>query len=208
MKIFVIGFNKTASTSIHNLFLEYNINSLHLGLEKEKVNNFLPYLEKYDAFCDGHHVEVFKEYYKKYPNSLFILNVRPLKDWLISRYKHAYTHEFKECWCWPPSIELTKNWINFRITHHNNVLNFFKDKPNKLFIVNIKKDNWQNEILKFIGKPPIDRVFLKNRIGINKVSDKIEIINNIINHKELNLNNYDILSLDNNSLYSKYKHYL
>jgi len=208
MKIFVIGFNKTASTSIHNLFLENNINSLHLGLNRPDTNTFLPHLENYDAFCDGYHGEVFKEYYNCYPDSLFILNIRPLREWLISRYKHAYTHNFEECWCWPPTFELTKEWINDRIQYHNDILNFFKDKPNNLFIVNIGKYNWQNELLKFIGKPTTDKIILKNRIGENIVGNKIDIINNIIDNKSLNIDNYNKLSFNDSSLHLKFKHYL
>ena len=53
---------------------------------------------------------------------------------------------------------MTKEWINDRIQYHNDILNFFKDKPNNLFIVNIGKYNWQNELLKFIGKPTTDKI--------------------------------------------------
>lgn len=47
MKIFVIGFNKTGSTSINALFEELGINSTHTT---RPVMNII---DNYDAFCDG-----------------------------------------------------------------------------------------------------------------------------------------------------------
>jgi hypothetical protein len=58
-KIFVIGFNKTGTTSFHNLFLNENINSKHSIIPVLKI------LDKYDAFTDGVHYN-FQEYYNKY----------------------------------------------------------------------------------------------------------------------------------------------
>ena len=93
-KIFVIGFNKTGTTSFDDLFKNLGINSIHDTIPVMEI------IDKYDAFTDGEHPN-FSEYFEKYPDSLFILNTRPMKNWLISRYKHAEHHEFNDCWCWP-----------------------------------------------------------------------------------------------------------
>ena len=69
-KIFVIGFNKTGTTSIHTIIPVMKI------------------INKYDAFTDGNHF-YFKKYYNRYLDSLFILNTLPIYSWILSRYKHA-----------------------------------------------------------------------------------------------------------------------
>ena len=77
-KIFVIGFNKCGTTSLHGLFKICNIASVHKsGLNTQEI---LKLATKYDAITDGNHYN-FQDYYDKYPNSLFILNTRPLKKW-------------------------------------------------------------------------------------------------------------------------------
>ena len=81
-KIFVIGFNKTGTTSINRLLQLENIKSIH------SITPVLKIINKYDAFTDGTHLN-FKEYYKRYPDSVFILNTRSIYSWILSRYKHA-----------------------------------------------------------------------------------------------------------------------
>ena len=89
-KIIFVGFNKTASSSIHKLFLENNYKSKHT------VHNFEKEIQKYDVLSDPgnlndiEHVINYKNIYRKYPQSIFILNTRSLHDWLISRSKHYY----------------------------------------------------------------------------------------------------------------------
>lgn len=147
-KIFVIGFNKTGTSSFYSLFKDVGLKSIH----NVRVN-YLNILDNYDTFSDGFHpVSKIKLYYDKYPNSLFILNTRPIRKWLISRYKHARSRNFKPCWCYPPSYELTKKWIDSREKHYKEVLEYFSDKEDKLIIVNIEKNNWENFVLKNINK--------------------------------------------------------
>ena len=142
-KIFVIGFNKTGTTSIHKLFKRFQINSIHTIIPVMKIIN------KYDAFTDGNHFD-FKKYYNRYPDSLFILNTRPIYSWILSRYKHAKKHKFNNCWCWPPSDLKTSIWVHERETQYKNVLEFFSDKLDKLLILNIEKDGWERVLMKFV----------------------------------------------------------
>jgi len=157
MKIFVIGFNKTGTSSLHQLFIELGIKSTH------SVVPVMSIINNFDAFTDGDHFN-FKEYYNKYPDSLFILNTRPISKWLISRYKHAKFHKFKESWCWPISEEKTNKWITEREIHYQNIYDFFLDKPKQLLIINIEKEGWEIAVSRFIQKPEI----IKNKIHKNK----------------------------------------
>jgi hypothetical protein len=206
-KIFVIGFNKTGTTSLHNLFIKQNISSIHTT-EHICDNNLI---DKYDAFSDGIHYD-FQSYYNKYPNSLFILNTRPIKNWLISRYKHAVNKQFTKSWCWPVSTERTNKWIEDLETHFKNVLDFFNDKPEQLLIVNIERKKWENKVLDFIGKKKIIYISShKNAQSVDKLSiDKInEIYKNVEScllkkgyiGKELLSNNINISDYKYNNLY-------
>ena len=185
MKIFVIGFNKTGTTSLHNLFDIIKIKSIHT------IRPIIPIIDNYDAFSDGDHYN-FEQYYNIYPNSLFILNTRPIFNWLISRYKHADAHKFKPCWCWPISDERTNKWISDREKHYKNILNFFADKPDQLLIVNIEKNGWENVVLKFINKEnnKFPNFTSKKNVRENKTIKQIENIKKNVSNC-LKIKNYN-----------------
>jgi len=167
-KYFGVGFNKTATTTLHSLFKYNGVPSWH-DVQSEWDT------DKYCAFFDGRKavgcpingvspdseisIPSIKKYLK-YPASIFILQTRPLDDWLISRFKHGHSrtratkknHNF-----WPPSTELARRWISARQKHHMNVLEFFRDMSEKLIIVDISKQNWMDWLcgcLEFKKNPP------------------------------------------------------
>ena len=175
MKIFVIGLNKTGTCSLHSLFIELNINSTH------SVTPVMDIIDKFDAFTDGDHTDTFTKYYKKFPDSLFILNTRPIANWLISRYKHAeVVHACEDCWCWPVSKERTNGWITNRETLYTRVFNFFLDKPNQLLIVNIEKPGWETAVSTFIQKPYTFKPIHENAIKKIDEDNKCLILENVL----------------------------
>ena len=144
-KIFVIGFNKTATTTFHKLFLANNLKSEHTTVWHP---------ENFDCFSDNGNLNNFKKLDKKYPGATFILNIRSLDTWLISRIAFGYKYYIKNNksnWGYPCSMEICKTWIEQRETHHLELLEHFKDRPHKLIIVNIEKDNWEEYISDILG---------------------------------------------------------
>lgn len=115
MKIFQIGFNKTGTSSLHNLFKNYTnpkLQSVHwdngllaYSMLINKINN-KPLLsgkyESYNFFSDMEcvytkdnifhwlfiYMDDFKTLDVQYPNSKFILNIRDKTNWLKSRAVH------------------------------------------------------------------------------------------------------------------------
>lgn len=99
-KIFVIGFNKTATTSIAHLCCLNGFKSQHgfvvyeWSHEEQKVKRLKQFEtslwrtedHSIQVFADGRSIYEFKKLDKKYKNSVFILNTRPLKSWLLSRF--------------------------------------------------------------------------------------------------------------------------
>ena len=88
-KIFLIGYNKTATSSADAFFNSNGLNTYHGGGLNEGDWN----IDKYDTFSDQHpegtNFFKFRKCHKNYPDSLFILNTRKLKDWLLSRCGHS-----------------------------------------------------------------------------------------------------------------------
>jgi hypothetical protein len=105
--VFIIGFNKTATTSLHRLFEDSRFPSLHWdegNLALRMLSNCLhdkPVLEGYDhkfkvysdmmyrsnkIMFEGN--SLFRVLDTDYPNSFFIYNYRNMEDWLQSRLNH------------------------------------------------------------------------------------------------------------------------
>jgi hypothetical protein len=175
-KIFVIGFNKTATSTFHKLFLKNNLKSQHDTVWQ--INNF-------DCFSDNGDLNNFKKLDMDYPNSIFILNTRSLNKWLISRFQHGITEKWSNGletnWAYPCTSQLCKSWINYRETYYLDILNYFKKKPDKLIIVNIEKDNW----LQFISLNldfKVHNVDAENVSNKNKNTEEYKNILNVVNN--------------------------
>lgn len=137
-KYFVIGFNKTATSTFHNLFLENNLTSQH----SIRWNT-----DNYECFSDNNPDQLPQDYKKldlKYENSVFILNVRELDKWLISRFKHGLRKHRRSNWAYPYTREKCIEWINTREKYHMEILDYFNERPEKIIIVNIERKGWIN----------------------------------------------------------------
>jgi hypothetical protein len=147
MKYFIIGFNKTATTTMHELFLLNEIKSQHDNDWK---------LDKYDAFSDNRDLTIYTELIIKYPDAIFILNIRSIKEWILSRvnhgiiYKTLYNNDANHDWTWkwayPISERNILNDIAFRNTHIKSVLNHFKSRNmmNQLLVLDVDQADWIN----------------------------------------------------------------
>lgn len=173
-KIFVIGFNKTATSTFHKLFLENNLRSQHDTMWE--VND-------YDCFSDNGNLNDFKKLDMDYPNSMFVLNVRRLDKWLISRFKHGITEKWSNGletnWAYPPTTRLCRTWINERETYYIDVLNYFKYKPDQLIIVNIENDGWQQYVSSNLGFT-VDCVDAENISNKNKNTEEYINMSNVV----------------------------
>lgn len=121
---------------------------------------------------------------KKYDESIFILNTRPLRQWLISRFEHGVKYN-KPNDFYPYTKELGIQWISDRNNYYNDIFNYFKDKSNKLIIVDICLPNWINFISNEINIIPYE---CDN--NISKKSNEYNNIASLVNNIFLELN-YD-----------------
>ena len=189
-KYFVIGFNKTATFTFHKLFQLNHIKSYH-GF------NWNP--EESNAFADNGEYQDFKKLEKDYPNAIFILNTRPLEKWIVSRFehgegeKHIYAKNGSH-WAYPTSEYLGKNWSTERNNRHLEILDYFKDKPEKLIIINIELPNWEKFICHKLS-------FHNSKVGIrNRLprSNNYQYIRSVVRNtiEKHNLNSMAILTND------------
>lgn len=157
-KVFVIGFNKSASSSLHVLFESLGRPSYH-GV-KWRNHDDLKFLREYDCFSDGRPRDL-SELDRLFPGSKFILNVRDLQGWVYSRLSHiergkeqgkAAKRVYKPSTKWDTTEDAISSWIRERNNYHLFVLSYFSDRPDDLLIVNFVRDEFAaTKVCEFLG---------------------------------------------------------
>ena len=193
-KYFCIGLHKTGTSTLNQIALDNKLKSTHSTDWQNNENK----IKLYDFFCDGgsHYNninEIDYEYlYSKYTNSIFIINIRDPKSWIISKLKHAGWN--KSTILIPDSKLIIHNkWrektlinISLFICHYFDryikILEFFLNKKNKVCIVNVvskKIENLKllfNNVNKNVHKNKSDNKNLSNEI-IKFIDNEINIVN-------------------------------
>ncbi|WP_444912186.1 sulfotransferase [Microbulbifer sp. PAAF003] len=180
MKVSQIGFNKCGTTSVNHFFLRNGYESVHwdhgsLALRLE--DNYLhgkPLLSGYknfDFYSDMEFVSsrclyAFEKYYheldRQYPDSLFILNTRPVEKWVESRLNHgngSYLHRFEKIYSCDRETVI-RRWKYEWHRHHSNVLQYFYGRKNFL-LFDIEKDDGR-KLKEFIGCSRLQASFYKH----------------------------------------------
>lgn len=173
-KVFCIGLNKTGTTSLHFAFQKLGLRSFHGDTYDTRI----------DAFSDGRYYSQFIHLYSIAPNSLFILNTRNLKDWIISRIKHCQQGHYIPGWendnvCDANRIE---EWVNERWRLYNDIDLFFKDKADKLLLFDVCAGDDYQKLCPFLGLSRIAEKFPKeNKRGTvaNLTNDQIATIDRL-----------------------------
>jgi len=152
-KVFVIGFNKTGTVSLHTLFGSLGLPSYH-GV-KWRACDDLQLLDSYDCFSDGRPKDVAK-LDRMYPKSKFILQVRGLDTWIYSRLAHIQRAKERNTYRGGPQWDITeysiKHWITERNAYHLSVLSYFAARPSDVLVVNFIRDaSAATKICNFLG---------------------------------------------------------
>lgn len=182
-KVFAIGFNKTATSSLHALFNEIGRPSYH-GVRWRNLLD-VRLLNKYDCFSDGIPDDLAK-LDAMFPGSKFILQVRDLRSWVHSRLGHIdrykSTAPYNIGLDWDVTETAIKIWIVQRNAYHKLVLEHFKDRPNDLLIVNFIRDNEAAfKVCRFLNHNHHGKRPRKNVNPIRQLNDKYEtMLNNCI----------------------------
>ena len=164
-QIFFIGFNKTATTSLHFYFKQNNISSIHYKnnkhcalnvmldnlKHKKPVLDGLPYRIFLD-FLNDENLDLYKKIYQEHPDAKYVLQIRDKKKWILSRlnfmnggYTKFLNRKYNRNMTVQQYITL---WSRLYDQHINDVKSFFIDSPN-LYVYNIDTDNL-SDLLNFL----------------------------------------------------------
>ncbi len=157
-KIFGIGLNKTATTSLKTALETLGYKTIHnpakikRAIKKRNENKkILHKIDQYDAFCDVPIPSIFKELDKDYPNSKFILTTRNKENWLNSRRKHVMVNRgnpfYKYDW-----LDINyPGWREEYNSHHKEVINYFEDRKDDILVIDITKGEGWEKICPFLN---------------------------------------------------------
>lgn len=183
-KIFCIGPNKTATTSLHLAFKMLGLSSVHhvnhngkIGLIMEDNINAgrkpLEGVDEYDAYSDfTWNMENIKILENEYPSSLFIFTTRDTNEWLKSRINHDRVWNENNPDKKPRTIDgkKLKDWYE---SYHKEIRSHFKGREDYLEMNIPKGDGWE-KLCPFLGLPIPDKPFPhdnKNAECFNKTGE-------------------------------------
>lgn len=167
-KVFCIGFHKTGTTSLERA-LEYlgyrvigrkRLKGLHS--HAELLAACCDLVPRYNAFQDNPWPLFYRELDKKFPGSKFILTVRPPEAWLRSQVKHfgAKMSRMRQ-WIYGKGCPDGNEAIYLaRYNNHNaEVVDYFRERPNDLLVIDLTAGAGWTDICKFLGHPLPDVPF-------------------------------------------------
>jgi hypothetical protein len=152
-KVFAVGFNKCATTSLHALFTTLGLPSYHGTLWRSSDKLWL--LKSYDCFSDGIPRDLAK-LDRLFQGSKFVLQVRDLETWVYSRLAHIERSKRSGIHRlgidWNTTEYAVTSWIQTRNQHHLFVQEYFAGRPDDLLIVNfIRNPSAATRVAHFLG---------------------------------------------------------
>lgn len=167
-KVFGIGLSKTGTTSLARALdiLGYRTRdylgvSSYIAGDLSSVN--LEEIDANDAFTDTPIPSFYKQIDKQYPNSKFILTTRDMDGWLksckkqfteriVARQNEATSQlhtDLYGCFAFDP-----EKYASGYTRHVNGVLDYFKDRPEDLLVIDIcgGEQNWV-KLCAFLEQP-------------------------------------------------------
>ena len=176
--IFIIGFNKSGTTSIHELFAKNGFSSIHWDNGLLAKNSFLNVLQgrpvfngydhKHQVFSDlvyrndRFYLEgnsLFKEMDKDYSDAFFIYNRRNMADWIKSRIHHPGKNhgltilQLHMQLLKTKDIEvIARHWTNTRLRFEEDLRNYFAHHD-KFIELDIENPDFVKKLSQFIKFP-------------------------------------------------------
>ena len=168
-KVFVIGFNKCGTTSLHRMFKRAGHRSSHhrhechdgtpikiaaqLDRNARSDRKLLSGIDDAQVYSDmdmcgkntrlsgiGH----FRRLDAEYPGSRFILNTRDPMNWVQSRCRHFAGGYLRRAMIQAGVNDITTMqaiWLREWHDHHAAVQEYFADRPDQLLVFDIERDD-------------------------------------------------------------------
>ena len=169
-KVFGIGFHKTGTTSLNSSLshLGYHLTGPNGVSDPNIANNVYKMCyelaEQYDAFVDNPWPIIFKDMDEKYPDSKFILTLRPVDEWyegIIKHFQEAKT-PMRE-WIYGTGLGSPVGnkqvYIDRYLKHYDEVREHFAGRDDALLEFNlVGGDGWQ-KLCTFLDKDEVSNDF-------------------------------------------------
>lgn len=196
VKIFCIGLHKTGTSTLCDLATSARFNAIH----STKWQRNIPIINKYNFFCDGgSHYNGLNEFdyvtlMNLYPDSKFIINIRHIRSWIVSKCKHAgwnketniinediVPYHDKIVWR-KKSLKNISLFIQHYCDWYIKVISYFMDKKDRAIIVDIENDYNIDKLKKMLNAPQI------NISHKNKSDPKIKLSDLTMKHIDYEIN--------------------
>jgi hypothetical protein len=158
-KVFCIGMIKTGTTSMYKAYSLLGFRAVHfLRLGNQPTEGWVDYIKKcnYDAFSDipMSFGNLFKELEKAFPNSKFILTLREKESLKksLQNYFQGSPYEIKNL------LDLEDEIKKYE-ERNNEIIQYFKNKPGRLLVMNLFDGDGWNELCNFLNKPIPNKPF-------------------------------------------------
>lgn len=180
-KVFVIGFNKCGTTSLHGFFSKGGLRSVHWRTPRDKTHiaevmftnlslhrAILTGIDGFDVYSDMMflsdtlHIEgnaLFRQLDREHPGARFILNTRDKARWIDSRLRHFGGSFLRACCaCYGTDRDgVVETWSRQWDAHHADVRAHFRDRPADFLEFDIETGDI-GALIAFMGhRPGLDR---------------------------------------------------
>lgn len=170
--IFHLGMNKTGTTSLHRLLKTLGVNSKHnvgwayASREPSPDEDLVSLVSEFDAWTQDEHCNI-ERIERLFPGSQYIHLERPLRDWLYSMVKWAFTPTLngprgaarKYLALGDQTLHrqaLLKHWVDKRAKRNAEIEAFFTRRPGQGLSVSLTTDpDWQTKVCEFLGHPTV-----------------------------------------------------
>jgi len=162
-KVIGVGFQKTGTSTLRDALriLDYSVKDTTtralIPILKNDYKKVLKIIDSFDAIEDTTWYIIYKELDKLLPGSKFILTIRDEQSWYKSVSRHigdlrSAHHE----WIYGKGKGLPKdykeNTINVYNNHNKEVVEYFKNRPNDLLIIDFTKGDRWDKLCDFLDK--------------------------------------------------------
>lgn len=162
-KVIGVGFHKTGTTSLGKALeiMGYKVKGVTpralISILKKNYKKLLKTIDKYDALEDSPWFKIYKELDKQLPGSKFILTIRDEDSWYKSLCLHTDNiRTAQREWIYGRGNGIPKNNKNNTLEvyrkHNQEVLEYFKNRPNDLLVLDLKKDEKWEMLCAFLNK--------------------------------------------------------
>ncbi|MCP4142728.1 MAG: sulfotransferase [Chloroflexi bacterium] len=164
-KVFCLGFQKTGTTSVDWVLQDmgYQVAKAYKQidgkfsrmLEKKDLSEIKRISELFDAFQDIPWFLYYKEFDRWYTESKFILTTRESKSWwnsFLRYFRTEYYPLFEYVYGFENPIGNKEALVKRFEQHNDAVLEYFKNRPDDLLVLEVGEENALEKVSHFLGK--------------------------------------------------------